>query len=518
MNTNVIITVKAGEVPSREFIEHALKNCPSCFGVTIQNEDGEDSSLEFAAECKNISVDKLMETLEACKDVRVVLTLGNLVGDFDAVDDLQPFKFQQAVEGEDPKDILHIFLEGDAPEYTKTGEGHTEMYNLWEDFVFPTLLEKFEASSDLDKFYSKLETSAFQQSILHCFSHRGVAVFVPLVGDPIAYGKNELGAEYAWGTTSNTFGWGDAVKKPVIGAVTKAKSKLAGLLGSSATPKETPKEKEDPKEEKTKVDDKGVHHIIDKSNTGMTRVKPPAKLQGNARNAWIRLMTEQYEGPMPAGSASKDYTVEVPDNILPFAMEDLSTKDQVRQLTKRVKAARAGATMEKAHEQIQDPKVTEKPSTPAEKPAEKTPAQEEKRPASDFLPDLSAEAKKGSVDLVTDWATRPTEKMPTAMEILSRESKWPAFTAMMGIQSSDMLNWQIADIKELSKKYPDAMALAFLEMKSIAIANGAFKDHLDSLGKKPEVKETKETKTSDAQASTPTKKKSRLELLQGKAA
>lgn len=54
-------------------------------------------------------------------------------------------------------------------------------------------------------------------------------------------------------------------------------------------------------------------------------------------------------------------------------------------------------------------------------------------------------------------------------------------------------------------------------MKSIAIANGAFKEYLESLEKKPPVKET--AKTADVPA-TPTagKKKSRLELLQGRAA
>ena len=510
MNTSVIITIKAGEVPNRDYIAKALQQCPTCYGLVVQNEDGEDSSLEIAKDASNLSLDKLMETLEACKDANVVLTLGNMVQDFDKDNDLMPFVFQQGDGETEPENILAIFLEGDASSYCRPGEGHTEIHNLWEDLIFPTIGEKFEASADLPSFFDKLRTSAFKQTVLNSFKHRGVAIFVPVIGDIITMENNEIGAEYSWGTTSNTFGWGDAVKTKPEGTVTKAKSRLSALLGTSSTKTSVPDTKKPETKSEHVRDDKGVHHIISAENKGMTNVKPPAKLQGNARNAWIRLFTETYEGPMPAGSASKDYVVSVPDNILPFAMEDVSTKDQVKQLTKRVKAARAGAAMESAHEQIQDPKVTEKPVI--------NPAKPEPRPASDYLPDLSADDKKGSTDLVIDWATRPADKMPTALEILSRESKWPAFTTSSGIKDTDMLNWQIADIKELAKKFPDAMALAFLEMKSIAIANGAFKEYLDSLAKAPPASGSAKTADVPATQTQEPKKKSRLAMLRGSAA
>lgn len=484
MNTSVIIQVKAGEVPPRDYIEKALRECPTCFGIAIQNKDGDSSSLEVASEAKNISVDKLMETLEACKEVPVVLTLGNMTQDFNPEEDLMPYVFQQgSAGGDDVEDILAVFIEGDAPNYSKPGEGHTETYHLWEDYIFPTISEKYEASSDLVAFFNKLQTSSFQQSILNSFHHRGVAVFVPLHGDIIAYGKNELGGEYPWGMTSNTFGYGTKVEsKPTV--VQKAKSRLAALTSKTESTPIKPEEK--------------TNTVITPDNKGMTALKPPAKLQGNARNAWIRLFTGQNEGPMPVGHNSKDFTVSVPESLLPFAMEDVSTKDQVRNLTKRVKAAHGKTELE---EQIQDPKVIEEKKTPAAQP------DGDKRPASDFLPDLSADAKKGSVDLVTDWATRPMEKRPTAQEILRIESKWPVFSQMMGIKQFDMLNWSIADIKELAKKYPDAIALAFLEMKSVAIANGAFKEDLESL--KDKKVEKPEEKVEDK---TP-KKMSRLDRL-----
>lgn len=510
MNGSVIIMIAAGYVPPLDYIQTALKHCPTCFGIAIKEGDGDGAVIDVVREHRSLSPEKLLEILEGCKDEEVILTLGNMTQDFNPDEDMMPFVFQQASaeDDADPENILAIFLEGDASNYAKVGEGHTETFNLWEELIFPTLSEKYEGCTDLDTFYKRIKTSAFKQTVENAFSHRGVAVFMPLIGESIAIGRNELGGKYDWGKTSNTFGWGVEVEKPIIKAGGKIKSRLQALVsGTPSKDKETHTE-----------DDKGVHHItksedkpkeiISEGQTGAVVMKPPAKLQGNARNAWIRLFTGQFEGPMPTNHHKKDFTVTVPENLVPFAMEDVSTKDQVRSLTKRVTAARTAASMDEAHEQVQDPKVVEKP---AETPA-KT---DDKRPVSDFLPDLSADAKEGTVNLVTDWATRPSDKAPNALEIQRIESKWPVFSTMMGIKAVDMLNWGIADIKELAKKYPDAIALAFLEMKSIAVANGAFSEHFEELrkakDKKPEPVKTE--KKEEIQDTKPTKKLSRLERL-----
>src|ERR1700735_2395987 len=251
--------------------------------------------------------------------------------DFNKDDDPMPYVFQQSVEGEaEPQNILAVFIEGDAPNYAKTGEGHTETYNLWEDFIFPTLLEKFEASADLTSFYDKLRTSAFQQSMLNVFAHRGVVVFVPLEGEPIAYGKNDLGASFPWGTTSNTFQWTGtetfATKAKAVAG--KAVSRLAAITGGTPAAATSTA---------VSTDDKGIHHVKTETaipahaghgtSSGMVPMKPPSKLQGNARNAWVRLFTGVFEGPMPVGHNHADFVVQVPANLVEFATRDVSTKD-----------------------------------------------------------------------------------------------------------------------------------------------------------------------------------------------
>lgn len=543
MNTQVIINKLAGFVPPRSYIQAVLKHCPDCYGISIQDKDGDTPILDVVTAPDKLDADKVMAILDGIKDLPAVLCFGTMTQDFNKEDDLQPFNLEQAGagEGDDPEKILSIFVEGDLPNYSKPGEGHTEAYHFWEDFLFPTLEEKLQAAADLPSFYDKLKTSAFKQAIENPFGHRGVVVLVPLEGDIIAFGKNEIGGEFPWGTTSNVFDWkGDEAVAAKPGIVAKAKSRLAAITGAATATAPA---------SAIKTDDNGVHHVgnttivdVEKAKdstaisstvvpaapkAGFTKVTPPAKLQGNARNAWIRLFTGQHEGPMPVGHNNKAFEVEVSNDILEFALRDVSTKDQVKSLSKEVGrkqkpiANSAVAAAVKTAEKVNDDKSTIQ--DPNKKPAEQPAG--DKRPPSDFLPEMSADVKKGTVDLVTDWATRPTEKMPSALEIQRIEAKWPIFTEMMGIKKEDICNWTIADVKELCKKYPDAAALVIIQLKNIGIAAGGFNLPMGkpvASGQPPIVPEKKQVEVQPAApavpAATSTKKTSRLARITGQAA
>lgn len=527
MNHSVIINKKVGEIPARGYLLEALKNCPSVHGVAIQDKEGDKPVLDVLTKAESISIDKLMEMMTAIKDLPAVVTLGKMDQDFDKENDPMPYVFQQAVVNEDGtkdvEDILAIFVEGDAPNYAKVGEGHSETYNLWEDFIFPTLLEKFEdAGCDVDAFYKKLRSSVFQQQMLNVFHHRGVVVFVPRDGEIIAYGKNEIGGEFPWGTTSNHFNWTGAegivakATATVSAVAGKAKSRLAAITGSSTV---TP-----PAEPAIKTDNNGVHHIDPpKTDTavkvpapaGTTAMKPPTKLQGNAKNAWIRLMGGFNEGPMPVGHNHADFVVHVPNSILEFAKKDVSTKDQVTSMKKDVAKALAKAPISNdaiaaAHDEatkvndqketIQDPKKTGKPEV------------------IDYLPEITANDKKKTVDLVTEWATLP--KRPSVLDVQKIESKWPKFTTSMGIELKDMLGWTMVEKKKFCRELPDAAALAMSELALWAIDHGALEAEEVSVTKtKPDTDYVRTDKeVQPAAPATPPVKRSRLAAITGKAA
>lgn len=528
MNTSVIITKKAGEVPARGYMQAALTACPTCYGIVIQDKDADNGDapiLDIMASASSVTIDKMMETCEAIKDCTAVITLGKMTQDFNQDDDPMPYVFQQSVEGEaEPQNILAVFIEGDAPNYTKVGEGHTETYNLWEEFIFPVLLEKFEASADLPSFYDKLRTSSFQQSMLNVFGHRGVVVFAPLEGEPIAYGKNDIGGEFPWGTTSNTFSWtGESLATKAKAVVGKAKSRLVAITGAASSPAAT---------SSVSTDDKGIHHVgpAPKTDTaipahaghgttsGMVPMKPPSKLQGNARNSWVRLFAEVFEGPMPVGHNHANFVVQVPANLVEFASRDVSTKDQVKSLGKEVAKVRAKMTpigndaIAAAHDEAV--KINE------QKPTIQDPKKTSTAPI-DYLPDTSADERKKATEFVTELATLP--KRPTALEVQRIESKWDKFHIKHGITFNDMLGWTINERKRFCNLHPNEAAIAMGEFALWCIDHGALgATEMELDPKKVEV--TPPNKQVEVQPAAPTvpaapvTKKSRLTAITGKAA
>lgn len=482
MNNSVIIRKLPGHVIPQGYLQEALKNCPTCFGIAIQDKDeAKNAVLETSAEMKTLTADDLSKTVEACKDLAMVIHLGKFVDNFNEVDDLQPFVFQMAAQDEEgPVDILAVFMEGDFPNYTIPAGGHTDEYNLWEKFVYPMMLEKFDlANSDPEDFFTRLRSSTMEQAIMNTVGHRAAVVFVPLEGEHIFFGRNDLGGEFDWGTTSNRFKWGDPslldkAAEAAVTAVKKSGGRLSRLM-STAAPETTP-EKDittDPKTGVHTVNNTTVDNDVWKRWPGTsakthTMTVVPKKLQGNARNRWIRLFTDNPNGDLPKDKDKDGFMIPVKNSLTGFAQEDLATNDEVKTLASKVKHFQTAGPVSNA--QLKEAVLT-KVELARDVVLEHTAAPpKDNRPTSDYLPELSAEAKKGTVDLVVDWATR--SKGPTKLEIQRIESKWPKFSATMGIKLEDMLGWSIADKKALAKKYPDAMALAFTELQLHIMESG----------------------------------------------
>jgi len=538
MNTSVIIDILPGHVAPRGYLQEALKHCPSCVGIAIQDKDDDKNSvLDTSAELKSANLDDLVKIVEGCKAQRTVIHLANLAENFDAEDDLQPFVFQMAVKDGDPENILAVFMEGDFPNYSIPAGGHTDEYNLWEKFVFPMMLEKFDlANSDPEDFYNRLRASTTEQAIMNTVGHRAAVVFVPIEGELISFGRNELGGQFDWGTTSNRFKWGDATlldkaAETAITAVktTVKKSRLLSLMGTSApstAPLAEDKEKKITTDPKTGVHTVGNTTYVDNdiwkrwpgcSAKTHTMTVVPKKLTGNARNRWIRLFTNNPNGDLPKEKDRDGFMIPVHNSLTGFSQQDLSTNDEVKTLASSVKHFQTSGSMKPiSNDQVKEASDLAHTAAPPD----------DKRPASDFLPELSAEAKKGTVDLVTDWATRT--KGPTKLDIQRIESKWPKFSTTMGIRMEDLLGWSIADKKALAKKYPDAMALAFTELQLHILENGVGIDmnteHVNDQTKKDQKghdgTEKKQVELPPTQPGTPAtgKKKSRLAQLSGQAA
>lgn len=472
MNVQAIVEKKAGHDIPRGYLQAVQKNCPTYHGLTIRDTVDGEPLLETSAENKPFDLDTLCKTLAQLKDLDVTLSFGNIAKDFDPETDMMPFVFQTA--GDDgAQDILAVHLEGDFPNYSKPDKGHTDEYNLWEDFIFPTLLEKFEASQDNEDFFRRLRASSFEQAVMNTVSHRAACVFIPLTGDPIKFERNELGGSYEWGNVSNTFGWGtqSSLGKAAEAAVAVVKKggRLARAMGSTAVVAP-------PAEPEKKVDNPpGVHNVPENdpfkafpetSAKTHTMVEVPVGLQGNARNRWVRtFLGLSTEAALPKGYDRKGWKMPIPLDLVGFAQENPTTNDDVKRLQSRIVRFRSPGSEEDAQ-----PVIEEKNPDPKKA--------ELQRPASDFLPEVSADESKIAADLVTEWATNP--KAPTAKEVMNIEKKWPLFTVSRGIKLENVARWSIAEKKMFAKKCPNDAARLISELLLKLDEHEEFKPQVES--------------------------------------
>jgi hypothetical protein len=513
MNIQVIVEKKAGHDIPRGYLQTIQKNCPTYHGLTIRSveEDHPDKPLlETSADHKVFDLDAMCKTLAQLKDLDVTLSFGHVVKDFNPETDMMPFVFQQSAEG-GTQDILAVHLEGDFPNYSKPDKGHTDEYHLWEDFIFPTLLDKFEASQDIEDFFRRLRASNFEQAVMNTVSHRAACVFIPLTGEPIRFGRNELGGAFEWGNTSNTFGWGSqgTLAKAAEAAVAVARKggRLARAMGSTAVSTTTVPE---PEKHETK-NPPGVHNVpnvpakVGDDNDPFKKfegtsadthqmMEVPVGLQGNARNRWVRtFLGLSSQAELPKGYDRKGWKMPVPLELIGFAQEDVSTNDEVKRLQDRITRFRSPESEEDAQPVAQ-------------------PKPDEQRPPSDFLPEVSADESKIAADLVTEWATNP--KAPTAKEVMTIEKKWPLFTTSRGITLANVARWSIAEKKMFAKKCPNDAARLISELLIKLDEHKEF----DQVEAQPGDTEKKQVEVPPVKPGTPAAKGGRLARAKGVAA
>ena len=530
MNIGVIIKKNPGQIVPRGYLETALKQCPNVRGITIQDKDGEDPVLESSGEAGPANIDNLVATIEKCKDVLMYIWLSNADGtDFDKETDGQPFVFQQKA-GDGVEDILAFYVEGDLPNYAKPGKGHTDEYNFWESFVYPTILEKFEASADLADFFSRLRSSQFEQALMNPVNHRAAFAFIPLEGDPIEFGRNELGSngEFEWGETSNKFGWGnqsslEKAAETVVSVAKKAGGRLARIqqaMSSTASPPVVP--------EAPKTNPPGVHNTADvnKPKDGVdvfakwpgtsskthTMVAVPEGLQGNARNRWIRtFLGLDSNADLPKGKDVKGFQIPVPLKLIGFSQEEVSTNDEVKMLADKVKKFRSAPSSVTANQQMQEANETidnevKNPQKPAATP---------QADPNDWLPESPAEEAKIAAELVTEWATNP--KAPTALEVQRIESKWPLFTVSRGIKLEDVARWSMKEKKDFAKKCPNDAARLISELILKLHEHGGFEQvNTEKQNDKPDHKtQPQQVEVPSPKPAAPAAKSGRLARLNG---
>ena len=453
-----IIHRKAGHQVPKELWETALRKCPTASGFAIRMTEDDKTTLETDKFDKTVGVENMLNLDTQSKEYDAVFYLANLPNKF-TKDDVQPF-ILTIFEDENDKtgqDILSFFLEGDFPKYSDLKAGHTDEYNFAHEIIIPTLQDMFlAAGQDIAAFTASLHKPLFEKNMMAHVGHRAAFVFLPLEGEPIKFGINDLGAGWDWGTASQHLDF-DKVTKPITSAVDKV---VAGAKKFNPFSKGGA--------EPSKVDDKGIHHLsekkedpIDKVATstmlGKTLVKPPKGLDKSGKNRWLRLFNN---GQLPDKHDHRDFPgLWVTPDVLPWAnKQDLTTLAQVDAL---------GAEMRTG---IKKQAVI--------------PTEVKKTSPSDFLPSMTDQEMTDQTTILSKFIDR--EKVPSALDIQKIESQWPTYSEKMGIPFEDMFRWTVAEIMEVCKGHKPSVMI-ILEMRRRLIEKLDVKDLINTAAKEKAV-------------------------------
>lgn len=440
----IIHKLPGHQVP-KELLETALRKCPTVAGFAVRDTHDGTTTLETDCFDKAVTIENMTTIDTAAKDYDAVYYLANLPGKF-TKDDVQPYVLTICDEENNTStDILSIFLEGDFPKYAK--EGHTDEYNFYKDIVEPTLQDMFMAANqDVAVFIASLHKPLFEKQMMAHVGHRAAFVFLPLEGDPIKFGNNELGLGDDWGTCSQHLDFKKAAK-PITAAVAGAVDKVKRFsFGKPALP--------DGVHAVPKPADKPLADTATSITAGKKLIKPPAGLDKSARNRWLRIMNN---GQLPDKHDHRNFEgLWIAPEIVPYAERVVNTIAEVEAL---------GAEMRTGVRKVGQTTFVDK-----NKPA-----------TSDFLPSMSDTEMTEQTTILSKFIDRA--KVPTALEIQKIESQWPTYSEKMGIPFEDIFRWTVAELMEVCNKHKPSVML-ILEMRRKLIEKMDVKDLIGTAEKK----------------------------------
>ncbi len=429
-----IIHAKAGQQVPEELWKAALVQCPTVSGFAIRDTSDDKTTLEIEHYTQTGTVDDMTMLDERAKEYERVYYLANMPG-VHTTDDVQPFALT-ILDGENDTigtDILTFFLEGDFPKSSDSKSGHTDEYNFAQEIVIPTLQDLFNANSqDVALFTGALHKPLFEKNMMAHVGHRAAFVFLPLEGDPVKFGTNELGLGDEWGSCSQHLNFAKAAKP--ITSTAAAVAKVAGKFNIF--------KKTEPTAEPLLPD--GVHLVPEKKpaedwkvgpdtaiNAGKKLIKPPSKLDKSARNRWLRAFNN---GDLPPNHDHSNFQgLWISPEVLPYAQrQDIHTVAQVAALADEMRKG-----IKSSPKDMRSPTV------------------------SDYIPILS---DKEMIDLTGTLAKFiDRDKVPSALDIQKMEAPWPVFSEKSGIPFIDTFRWRLGE--EISKLERKALELLYLETR-----------------------------------------------------
>ena len=452
MKIQTVLGKEIGHTVPEDLLKVILKQGPTAFGFAVQcTDDKGNPELSVTRQEGAPKLEELIEFLNNAKDFRALIAFGMLGTKFNN-DDILPLILNDG----DDKPFMALGLEGDFPKFDDTATGRTQEFNLASSIIIPSLLDICEMTEgDLAKITAALGRDSFNNNFLAQIGHRGIMTILPVEGEFLNFGKNEIGESYDWGFTSNRFTYGDAVQEPVkeveapvvkkfsFGPKKGATSAVPALPKDVATPGTAPRASV-PSATKT-----GNTTIVDvKNEPKLTAVRVPSWCH---KNEDIKTFYDMVYGKRPDNWKKKLPVIPMEGAVIPQNIEEMHAWAAER--------AKSAITANAA-------KAVTPAATATAAPAPKS-GGEIAAARSDDLPIIPAKDMEKLLDFVAKNTDATTTKMMTPSEIQALEKKWGTFSASIASTPLEMYHWPGSVWFAMAQTEPRAIVLAMREYANL---------------------------------------------------
>lgn len=460
MKIETLMTKKAGFNFPVELMAAIVSRRPTAIGFVVQDGTGKTPELSVIHEAATPSVAQLEEFQRNAHDFNAMAYFGELGSKFNP-EDIGPF----IIKDGNGQPFMAVGLEGDFNGHTDLKSGRTEAYNLASKFIIPTLVEVCEyAGGDLEKIMATLNDDRLNESFLEHVGHRGVLTIFPLEGDPIWFGKNEIGGTYDWGQTSNRHGFDDVKQEP---EKVEEPKKFAGFSFGKKQESSPPAL---PKEEK-KVQDAATpgnqpRKLVPEVRSDGKNLPQPVKLPD-----WVHKNDDKRTWYQMVGGAIPEKNWKNGTPIIPIIPESEFPKDlgdlkmwEAEQFKKRQAEANAKPV-------IADVKPIQQPKTETSAGAPKTGAEIAAQRKEESQPLVNAKNMEKILDIV---ARVQGEQIPSIADMQAIEKKIGTFSSNVASTPKEMIHWPMSAWFAIGNTDIKALVMALMEFRSL------YRDTLDA--------------------------------------
>lgn len=469
MNLSVIIEKKPGHTMPMALLEHVNKLRGTVSGFAVRHSDKGKPEIDFEFAKTVQAAEAYNKIQEAAKDNTAFFFFSDKKGKFDDANDIQPFVL---TNGDDA--MLAVFVEGDFSKYSDPEGKRSDEGNLWASYLEPLLADMAGESKDIEAFYAKLRKKTFHDTLINASNHRCSFAFLPLTGEPILFGNNQLGKEYEWGNISDNLDFGVEKEKHVAGKIADA---VSGAVASTkrrffSDASASPAPQAPPPAAPTAPDTKHVAPAVPtppveppKTDTaieaGSVWLAPPEGCENSVRNLWYRTFNNNE---LPKDH-SKRPKVMVKPHLVEFAKRPVKTSNDLKLLLKEMKD---GTTVIASPKDMRTQEVAKVGETTVKEVVNNDKPQN----VADYIPSMDGDTLTETMGLALKFNQSDILKRPTLLDLQKIEEGWAKFSVAVGIPLGDTMYWTPDQLMQLNKK---ALVQLLNEYKSVFRTTDGFK-------------------------------------------